>query len=408
MNTEKPVLEGSRPQRLFLPALAIAVFSAGISNSVITLLVVDIARTFFGSPDPAAIAAVSQLTTFNAAAEIAFAVLLSILVVRIRHKPLLMAGVLLVVASAIGSFFAPTLLSLEFFLAIEGGGSIIVTIIALTLIGDFLPPQKKAKAISYLISVSYLATLILILLIGFIASIGGWRYDFLLIALPISAAGLILASLVVPSRSHDKPATKTEKFSLRIFKTIFTDRSATASLIASILTVAGTQVAVFAIAFYQIQFAASRTQIIGIYETAVILFIVAPLVSGPIIHKYGAKRVAVSSTLLAAFFTLAFFFIPDLWAAIIFDMLHVWFAAFAAPAFVYLILEQIPKSRGTMMSLNAIFNNIGNAIAPALGGALLFLTSGFYGVVGLAFGSITIAGAVILIFLVKDTTKTTV
>ena len=94
--------------------------------------------------------------------------------------------------------------------------------------------------------------------------------------------------------------------------------------------------------------------------------------------------------------------------AFAFDMLHVWFAAFAAPAFVYLILEQVPKSRGTMMSMNSLFNNVGNVIAPALGGALLFFTSGIYGVVGLALGSITVAGAAVLLFFAKDPTRTPV
>jgi predicted MFS family arabinose efflux permease len=89
-------------------------------------------------------------------------------------------------------------------------------------------------------------------------------------------------------------------------------------------------------------------------------------------------------------------------------MLHVWFAATSTPAFVYLVLEQIPKSRGTVMSLNTLFNSIGNAIATAVGGVLLVFTSEIYGAVGLALGSITIAGSAILIFLAKDTTRTPV
>lgn len=178
------------PKRLFLPSLAIAVFSAGISNAVITLLAVDIAKTYFGYSGPAGVAAVSQLTTINAAAEITFAILLSVLTVRFRYKPLLLIGMALVVASAVGSFLAPTLLSLAFFLAVEGGGSIVVSIIAFTLVGDFLPAEKRAKAIGYIVSASSVATLIVALLVGFIAGFGGWRYTFLLLALPISAAGL--------------------------------------------------------------------------------------------------------------------------------------------------------------------------------------------------------------------------
>ena len=87
-------------------------------------------------------------------------------------------------------------------------------------------------------------------------------------------------------------------------------------------------------------------------------------------------------------------------------MLHVWFGASAIPAFICLVLEQAPQHRGTMMSLNSLFNNMGNAIAPAIGGALLVLTSRFYGAIGVVFGSMSLAGAAVLIFLVGDTTKT--
>jgi MFS family permease len=117
---------------------------------------------------------------------------------------------------------------------------------------------------------------------------------------------------------------------------------------------------------------------VGIYEVASVMYVVGTLVSGRFVNRFGAKRLAVLSTLLAAFFTIGFFFIPNLWVAFTFDMLHVWFAAFATPPFVYLVLEQIPKSCGTMMALNSLFNNIGNAVAPALGGALLAFTSGIY------------------------------
>jgi predicted MFS family arabinose efflux permease len=141
-------------------------------------------------------------------------------------------------------------------------------------------------------------------------------------------------------------------------------------------------------------------------EIAIVIFIVAPLVAGRLVNKFGAKTLTLISTVLAAFFVMVFFFIPNLWVAIVFDMLHVWFGATAGVAFVCLVLEQVPKSRGTVMSLNRVFNSIGETIAPAVGGALLLLTGGMYGAIGLALGSMTIAGVAILFFFVKDPTRT--
>jgi predicted MFS family arabinose efflux permease len=401
MSIETPAPAEKPPTKLFLPSLIIAIFSVNISNSIIALLATDIAKTFFGSSNAAAVAAVSQLSTLNAAAEVVFALLLSVLVIRFRYKPLLLVGVIFVVVSAVGSFFAPTLLSLQLFYAVEGIGSVMVTALAFTLIGDSLPADKKTKAISYVRSVGPAAGLVGALLIVFIANFGGWRSDFLFFALPTSAAGLILASFALPAKPREKPAPSKENPYVRSFKQIFTNRSATACLIASTLTIAGTQVALFAIAFYRTRFAVPRDWTGVIFDVSFIMMFAAPLVAGPLVIKFGAKRIAVLSTLLAAFFTMTFFFIPNVWGALVFDMLHVWFAAAAGTAFVCLILDQVPKSRGTLMTLNQVFASIGNVIAPAVGGALLFLT-GVYGAIGLALGIMTIAAAAILFFFARD------
>jgi MFS family permease len=199
MSIETPAPEEKPLRRLFLPSLIVAISSVNASNSIIALLASDIAKTFFGSSNPANVAAVGQLSTVNAAAEVVFALLLSVLVIRFRYKPLLLVGVIFVVVSAVGSFFAPTLLSLQLFYAAEGIGSVMVTVLAFTLIGDSLSADKKTKAISYVRSVGPAIGLVGALLVVFIADFGGWRSDFLFFALPFSAGGLILASFALPS-----------------------------------------------------------------------------------------------------------------------------------------------------------------------------------------------------------------
>ena len=395
------IAEKKLPLKPFLASLTIISFSTGVSNSIVALLAVDIARTFFGTADSAAVASVSQLSTFNNAIEIFFAFLLSILAIRFRHKRLLLAGSLFVVVSALGSFFAPSLLVLQFLYALEGIGTIFVNIMGITLIGDMLPADKKPKAISYMNSAGAMATLVVIFLIGFIANIGGWRFDFLLIALPVSVVGLILAYIVIPSKGNEQPAISSTPNYLSNFKQVFTNKSATSFLVANILTIAGTQVALFAIAFYRTIFGLSRDWTTAIYVTSIVIFVVAPLIAGRLVNKFGAKRVGVTSCLLSAIFVMTFFFVSNVWGAVILDMCHVWFAATAILAFSCLIIDQVPKSRGTLLSLNSIFNNIGNVIAASLGGTLLFLT-GAYGAVGLALGAITIVGVAIIFFFTKD------
>ncbi len=404
MTTEAAIPEREYPKRLLLVTLIVAGLSTGISNRIVTLLASDIATTFFGSATPSAVAITSQLGTVNNVAEIVMALALTVLAIRFRHKLLYVLGATLIVVSAIGNALAPSLLSMLLLYALEGTGSIMIAIMAFTLIGEILPANKKAKAVGYISSLGAVVALIINPLVGPITNVGGWRLDFLVLAFPISIVALILASVGIPSRPIEPSALGKGNPYVGSFRQIFTNRSATALLVVNILTNAGTQVAVFALAFYRTVFQAPRDFTIWILQVSIVLFIVAPAVAGHLVSRFGAKRVLVLSTILATFFTMTFFFVPNLWVAATLDMLHVWFTATAVVAAVVLIIDQVPKSRGTMVSLNSVFNNFGTIIATTLGGAVLFVT-GLYGAIGLTLGGMTIAGIVILIFWVKDTTR---
>ena len=399
----QPDLTLTKPLRKkwFLAALAIATFSTGMANSTLTIFATDIARSFFGSASYVQIASVTQLSTINMAAEVIGAILLSILAIKFRHKRLLSIGTFFIFVSAVGSYLAPNLLTLQVFFALEGVGSVIIGVIAAVLIVESLPANQRAKFISYLFSIGSAVTLVLIPLVGVAAAMGGWRFTIVILALPISIIGLILTLFTVPS----KPLSNTEVVKrnpyLEGFKQIAKNKSATACLIANLLTIAGTEVAIFAIAFYQTQLAVTPSQTVIVYETAMLLFIFAPLVSGRLVTRFGAKMIALVSTFLAACFTGILFLIPNFWFAFIFDMAHVWFAAMAIPAFAILVLELLPQYRATLFSLNSLFNNLGKVLAPLIGGILLVASSGFYGAVGIALAGTTIIGCLILLFGVK-------
>jgi hypothetical protein len=58
------------------------------------------------------------------------------------------------------------------------------------------------------------------------------------------------------------------------------------------------------------------------------------------------------------------------------------------------------------MALNSAIESVGSTIGPAVGGALLVLTTGFYGAVGLAFGGMFVVSAMIRFFWAKEPTRT--
>jgi DHA1 family inner membrane transport protein len=395
-----PLAERGRRENLLIPAMIIGTAAVSASTGILTLFTVDIASTFNVS-----IGIASQLATINYAGEFVFSLLMGILAVRFRHKPLIIAGVMFVIISTVGSFLAPDFATMQIFFALEGVGTVIFGVMSLTLFGDVFPPKKRAKAVSYVTTALWVTALINFPLSGFIANTFGWRYNFILHILPISLAGLILVLFAVPSKQHVQTAP-VKKTIAESFRQVFTDRSATACLAGSILSTAGVQVGIFGVAFYRQRFSAPMDFIVFLNMTAIIIFVVGSLVAGRLTNKLGAKPLAVTSTLLTGVFTMTFFLIPNIWGALFFDFLHIWFAALAAPSYLCLALAQVPKSRGTMMSLNSATGALARTIAPAVGGALLVFTIGFYGAVGLALGGMSVAAAVILFFLAEDPTRT--
>jgi predicted MFS family arabinose efflux permease len=310
----------------------------------------------------------------------------------------------LVAVSAVGGFFAPTLLWLQLFFAIEGGGTVMVGITSLTVIGESLPFNKKAKAVSYVVAAISLASLIGMIVIGFVANFGGWRSVLMFFVMPIAVASLIIASFALPSRTHkQQPAVRKETY-LESFKQVLLNKSAFSCLISQLLSVAQI-VGLYTIAFFQGQFSIPISSSIFIVMGSTSFMIVGSLVGGRIVNRFGRKRTTIIGSVLDGIFLVGVFLVPNLWVALAFNFAHVLFMAMAISAFNCLALDQVPQSRATMMSLTNVFGKIGNTIAAAVGGLVLFLFSSFQ-LLGLVFGAMTLATAAILSFLTKDPPRT--
>ena len=397
------VSEKKSPKRLFVPSLTILIFAISLSSGVLTLFLPEIAETFFGSTDRTAIGLVSQTSTINNVAEVIFAFIMSFLVIRFKHKSLLTVGAVLVIISTIGSFLAPDFLTFQIFFALEGAGSIMVSIIAITIIGDTFSLNKKPRAVSWYAAGMYMAGLIGIPILLVVANIAGWRSTFLLFVLPVSLLGLILAYKSIPSKTNSQQPKNNEAMYLKNFRSVLLNKSAAHCLLGA--TVGATAVvALFVLTFYRQQFLVSRDWTVGIALINASLFMIGSLVGGRMVNRFGSKLIAVLFSLISGILTMAFFNMPTLGLTLAFNFASVFTGALAIPAIICFTVDQVPKSRGTMMSLQRLFSNIGAAIGAAIGGILLALFS--YQALGIGFGILIITQATIFLFLVKQPTET--
>lgn len=393
MDNETSVAEKKGLSRLFIPSVVLPYFTTFMANGIIMLILFDITAEFFGSATPSTLGIVGQLSTFNSAAEAVFSLLMGFLAIRFRHRPLFLTGVLLIAISSIGNFLAPSFLIMQIFFIIEGIGSVLISITGLSLLGDFLPAEKRHKAVSYTLAATFLSVTVGSPIVGFITSLSGWRFSFLLYSFPIAIIGLLIAYFGIP-KSNKKIVTKQDY--IENFKKVLLNKSALACLISQLMFL-GSVVGMYVIAFYQYQFQMQTSVSSIILVACALLIVIGSVVAGRIVTRFGIKRTTILCFILDGITLAATFQMTDLWAALILNFIHVFFFGIAVTSFNCLALDQIPQSRSTMMSMTSLFGKIGNTTAAAISGFVLFAFSSFP-ISGLVFGAMTFTIVAILLF----------
>ena len=398
MSAETFYSEKSLRRKLFLLALAISVFSVWLITVTFQLLLINVAATF-----QVQVGTASLLVAVGSVAGIAAGLLTSVLSVRFNHKSLMLVGVLFTSLAAIGFFVAPTF-SLVLLTNIGvGAGLAMTTPMAYSLIGEVYPLEKRGRAIGGIVASSTLAYVIGAPVAAIIASIGTWRLVMLWFVLPISVASLVLAFFVIPKKLNGNSVSEREPF-LAGCKQVFSNRSAVASLFATMFGFAEATIAVYLVSFFRFQFSISIDLGAIVMVVGYLLSAVGGVVAGLFVNRVGRKPLGTITILVAALLTLSFAFMPTFELSWGLNALRFWFAGMSFTAGGSIVLEQVPKFRGTMMSLNSAFMNGGMLLAAIAGAIVLNLYN--YQSVALVLGSLGLAGTVVWIFLVKDPCKT--
>jgi predicted MFS family arabinose efflux permease len=109
------------------------------------------------------------------------------------------------------------------------------------------------------------------------------------------------------------------------------------------------------------------------------------------------------AALLAGSFTVSFVLVPVFWGSLLLNLAAAFlFGVFTAAA-ISLTLEQVPAYRGTMMSVDSAFVNLGYALGAAVGGMAL-LRFGYEGL-GAALGLFGIVAALVFYLFARDPTR---
>lgn len=384
------------PGRLMLPSLGLTRFSLQLPRILTGLLLIDIAATFGVS-----VGVMGQIRTVSAAVGMFGALLMGVLSVRYRHKSLLLAGLLFLGLSTLGCAFSPDFGAMLLMFSLSGVAGVMANPMSTALVGELLPVEKRAGTVGWMIGASALAYLVGAPVIAFVEGLGGWRTAFLVFVLPTSILSLALAHFGIPVEPGDHGRVSGDVSYSEAFRAVFTNKSAAACLLGSLLVMAvwSTHLA-FSASFIRQRFMvstgfASVSTIVGAFS-----FIVGSVTSGRIVNRIGRKRVTSLTAAPAGVLLLLYYSVSNLWVALLLGWAAALVNGMLSSANNNLTLEQVPGHRGTMMSINASAGSLGATIGTGVGGWIL-LSYGFLSL-GSMLGAMGVLAAVIYFSLVKD------
>ncbi len=389
-------------RKIFLPSLILSYFAIMPPLILTAYLLLSIGETFGTSE-----AFTSQIRTAASIIAAITAVLMGAWSVRFNRKLLLILGLVIINISALGCIIAPNFPMLLLAFSLSGLGSALVAPMTLTLIGEFLPRNERPSAIGWVFTGGSLAFIIGAPIIGFLASVGGWRFAFLGLMTPAPLLSILLVIKGIPRFPPSSSNNTSSKMYWQGFKKIFTNRSATVCLVSNALGMAAYQaLELFGAAYFQIHFQIPLEFTFIYFSGGAVFYIFAYQISGRILNRFGMKEVTIFTSVGASICIISFMNMPTLWLFLSFVYLSCFFDGIRRTAANSLTLEQVPEYKGSIMSLNSAFFYIGIALGASLGGLILLLVEDFYAGVGLVLGMMSLLIAIFFYFAVIDPTKT--
>ena len=378
--------KSTNPSKMTVYALGLSRYAPRGATLVAGVLLIEIGATF-GLP----VGVVNQMNATHSFLSLLTALAMGVLSIKFGMEMLLFFGIGLSMVSAIGCLLAPSFQALFILYSLNGVAWSLIYPMSVALVGELIPQERRADAMSKLFAVPPIITVFGSPLVGYI---GDWRRALLLYAIPIAVASLFLVRLSIPLRR-----TRGKRVELGLaFKTLVTHKSALTCLFYFLLnSVTWHFVVGLSISFLREYHYLSKAFTSLIYSGFAIAVFIGALSGGRIVNIYGRKSSTVFITLFYGVTAILFVLVHNVYVAVGLGILTCLLGGLRQPAINSLTVEQIPEIRGSIMSLSTASGNVGSMIGAAMAGFLLlnygWITAGVF----LASAAI-LAGIVLQIF----------
>ena len=382
--------------RLVLPSLVLSRFASITPIQVLNLLLVDIAASFGSSVGMA-----GQLQAASSTVSLVGALLVAAVSVRFRSASLLFTGLALLALSALGVYLAPSLQVMLVFYALSGLANSIIPPMSSTLVGERFAPGLRSHAMGWLTAGMSLAGIVGPPIVSAVSSLWGWRLVFLAYAFPLFLVTLLLSAVALRDGGAPKA---TASSMLEGFKAIFSSRSAVSCLVGYALACAAYMaIMLYAASFYRQGFLLSSGVVSVVVLVGAVFSALGAFAGGHLVNRFGRKPVSAASAVAAGVPIMFFTNLANPWASIGAMYLGRFFMSVLVISVTLLLLDQVPRFRGSMMSISSAASSLGSTLGAMTGGWVLMAYG--YGLIGTVLGGVMLLAAVVFKLLSVDVVK---
>jgi len=398
MTSSKSTAQDASLQKLVLPLLCICSFSTLLNIRAISPILVDISEEF-----GITVGVTGTLGIAYSIPAAFMALFFGPLSDRYGRRTLIIAGLIILFMSSIGSMLSPTFSILLVSRVLSGLGTAAVSPTVFAAVGDYFPYTERGRAYGWLVSATTMAVVLGIPLGSILAGAFTWRWMFALLSTAFLVVTiLILTRLPKEIYYHQDDERGVNQF-LTGFKRVFRNRNALAALLASLFFgLFWHGWATYSGAFFIETLGISTEDLAIVFTLQGLAILLASQLGRFLSDRFTKKGLAVIGMILAgAMMTILTNFGKTFILAIALNTLM------AIPAGLYfvsgnaLVSELIPASRGTFMALNSSTWEVGSMFGATLGGFVLGST-GVYSSLGIAFSISAVLAGIILYFFVDE------
>ena len=377
----------------FFSVLSFAIFGAQNAVFMLPPILVEIASDLETS-----VAVAGQLATATFAAWAVSLITAGPLSDSFGRRPVILAGLLMLVFSVAASAFAP---NIEVFLALRVLTGLAAGMLPPTSVGvlsDVISPERRAQAVSSLLAIGILTSAVSVPLALGLAGLGGWRFAFIVAGL-LLAAGFSACWLWFPRDSRER--VRSWAFFSRYLSLVSLPFFQTAVALGMSQRIAfWTMVSYFA-AYLRDTYELSVGLAVLPLGIVAVGQAVGSFFGGPVAtSQYRALLLGATSAAGGVCAYLCFTVEFELWVAVAVATVGGGLLAVTMPALVAASTEHSGDSKSTGASVMGLSNQIGGVVGAATAGALLAST-GYVGIGYMCLG-VTAVSALVAVFLGRN------